>query len=94
MTSKPRSVISPCADDTLDLLFFDCVELETLVEAIKHRFDMLNTIADCGLMNAEHLMTLAVRIENAERGLITIAHQIDDSAANMMRRQQIATVVH
>lgn len=94
MTSKPRSASSPFAGETLDRLFLDCAELETLVSSIRQAMDRLDPAVDSGFVTAEHLMNLAFRIENAERGLIAIAHQIGDTASDVIDRRKRMAVVH
>ncbi|MEL6963961.1 MAG: hypothetical protein AAFO01_14500 [Pseudomonadota bacterium] len=79
---------------TLDRLFLDCAKLESLVSSIKQTMDRLDPAVDSGMVTAEHLMNLAFRIENAERGLIAIAHQIGDTASSVIDRRKQAALVH
>ena len=94
MPSKPSPASLPFTGAMLDQLFSDCAALETLVASIRQAMSELNPAVDSGAVTAEHLMTLAFRIENAERGLITIAHQISDTATNVIDRRKMATMVH
>lgn len=99
MTAKPSySIPSPPADDTLadntlDRLFHECAELETLITSIRQTIDRLDPAVDSGLVTAEHLMNLAYRVENAEHGLIAIAHQISDTATAVIQRRNITAAV-
>ena len=94
MTSKARPITPSLTEGKLERLLFDCSELETLVESIKETFDRLNPAVEADALSAEHLMNLAIRIENAERGLIAIAHRIDDSATHILRHRQTIAMVH
>lgn len=94
MTSKLKSASSPFSGETLDGLFHNCAELEALVLSIRHAMDRLDPGVDSGFVTAEHLMNLAYRIENAERGLIAIAHQISDTASNVIHRRKKIAAVH
>jgi len=94
MTSKPPAQASPLNSDSLDRLFHDCAELEMLVASIKQATERLDLAVDTGLVTTEHLMNLAFRIENAERGLIAIAHQIGDTATTVVHRGPWATAAH
>jgi len=94
MTSKPRLAASPFSGDMLDRLFLDCAALETLVTSIRQSMDALDPAVDSGFVTADHLMNLAFRIENAERGLITIAHQISDTATTVIDRRKMAAAIH
>ena len=92
MPSPALSMPSPLTGDSLDRLFHDCAELETLVASIKQTIGDLDPAVDSGLVTAEHLMNLAFRIENAERGLIAIAHQIGETAATVVHRRKMTVV--
>lgn len=94
MTSKARPIASSLAEGKLERLLFDCSELETLVASIKETFDTLNPAVEADVLTVEHLMNLAINIENAERGLIEIAHRIDDNATDILRRRQTIAMVH
>lgn len=94
MTSKSSAKASPLNSDSLDRLFQDCAELETLVASIKQTTESLDLAVGTGLVTTEHLMNLAFRIENAERGLIAIAHQIGDTATTVVRRRQWTAAAH
>lgn len=89
MTSKIHPIPSPLSGDALDKLFLDCADLETLVASIRQVVDKLGPAVDSGLVTAEHLMNLAYRIENAERGLIAIALQIGDTATTLIDRRRM-----
>lgn len=93
MTSKAQAIASSPARGKLERLLTDCSELETLVASIKETFDTLNP-AEEDALTAEHLMNFAICIESAERGLIEIAHRIDDSATDILRRRQAIAMVH
>jgi len=80
MTSTPHPAPSPLTENALDRLFLECAELEGLITLIRKMIDELDPAVDSGLVTAEHLMILAYRIENAERGLIEIAHRFSDTA--------------
>lgn len=93
MTSTIHPIPSPrskeaLAGDALDQLFLDCADLETLLASIRQAVEKLGPAADTGLVTAEHLMNLAFRIENAERGLIAIAHQVGDTATTIIDRRR------
>ena len=94
MPSKPSPASLPFSSDTLDQLFSDCATLETLVASIRQAMAELNPGVDSGAVTAEHLMNLAFRIENAERGLITVAHQISDTATSVIDHRKLAATVH
>lgn len=89
MTSTTFPIPLPLKGDSLDRLFHDCAELETLVASIRQTIGDLDPAVDSGLVTAEHLMNLAFRVENAERGLIAIAHQIGDTAATVVHRRKM-----
>ena len=88
MTSNVHPLPSALTGDDLDQLFLDCAELETLLASIRQVVEKLGPSIGSGVVTAEHLMNLAFRIENAERGLIEIAHQVGDSASIMADRQR------
>lgn len=94
MPSKPSPASLPFSGDMLDQLFLDCAALETLVVSIRQAMAELNPAVDSGVVTAEHLMNLAFRIENAEHGLITIAHQISDTATSVIDRHKLLAMVH
>lgn len=94
MRPKSMSIDLSATGDTLDRLFLDCAELEGLVASILQVIDRLSPAVESGLVTAEHLMNLAYRVEAAERGLVTIAHQIDNTASAMIQRRQGAAAVH
>jgi hypothetical protein len=94
MSSRPKPAPAPISGQTLDRLFLDCAKLETLVSSIKEAMDRLDPAVDSGMVTAEHLMNLAFRIENAERGLIAIAHQIGDTASSVVDRRKQAALIH
>jgi len=78
----------------LDQLFLDCTELETLLTAMKANIAKLDQGVASGLVTTEHLLTLAFRIETAERGMIDIAHGIDGTATNIARRRERTRALH
>ncbi|MEM8951290.1 MAG: hypothetical protein AAGC99_18380 [Pseudomonadota bacterium] len=88
MTSPAMRVPSTLSSATLDKLFLDCAELETLITSIRQTFGALGPAVDSGLVTPEHLMNLAFRIENAERGLIEVSHQIDNTATTVIERRK------
>ncbi len=94
MSSRSKPAPAPMAGQTLDRLFLDCSKLETLVSSIREAMDRLDPAVDSGMVTAEHLMNLAFRIENAERGLIAIAHQIGDTASSVIDRRKQAALIH
>lgn len=94
MISKPRLVHAQPDLDVLDRLFHECAELETLIGSIRQKMDELGPAVNSGLVTAEHLMNLAFRVENAEHGMIAIAHQISDTATAVIDRRNTATVTH
>ncbi len=89
MTSTLHPLASSLSSDDLDRLFLDCADLEQLVASIRLALDKLGPAIDSGLVTAEHLMNLAFRIENTERGLIAIAHQIGDNATTLIDRRRM-----
>ena len=89
MTSTTIRVPSTLSSATLDKLFHDCAELETLITSIRQAFGALDPAIDSGLVTPEHLMNIAFRIENAERGLIEVSHQIGDTATTMIERRRV-----
>ncbi|MEZ5932317.1 MAG: hypothetical protein R3F54_10250 [Alphaproteobacteria bacterium] len=92
--TKPRLAYTQPAGEALDRLFHECAELETLVASIRQSMDELNPAVDSGFVTPEHLMNLAFRIENAEHGLIAIAHHIDDMATAVIKRRKAAGRAH
>lgn len=94
MRSKLALIDSLTTGDALDQLFLDCAELEGLVASILQAIDGLSPAVDSGLVTAEHLMNLTYRIEAAERGLITVAHQIGDTVDSVVQRDRKAAPVH
>ena len=94
MTSKPSLVHPEPTSESLDRLFLECAELEALVASIRQTVVGLDPAVDSGLVTAEHLMNLAFRIENAEHGLIAIAHQVSDVAMTAIDRRRAARAIH
>jgi hypothetical protein len=94
MSSRAKPVPATISGQTLDRLFLDCAKLETLVLSIRDAMDRLDPAVDSGMVTAEHLMNLAFRIENAERGLIAIAHQIGNTASSVIDRRKQAILIH
>ena len=90
MTFEPGTMPSPLTGNTLDQLFHDCTELETLITSIRQTIGKLDLAVESGLLTAEHLLNLAFRVERAEHGLIAIANQIDDTATGLIQRRQLA----
>ena len=88
MTSQSPRGTSALTSDDLDQLFSDCAELEARIVSIRHAMEKLEPAVDAGLVTAEHLMNLAFRVENAERGLIAVGHQVNDTATSMIRRHE------
>ncbi len=89
MTSTAERIPSTLSSATLDKLFLDCGELETLITSIRQTIGRLGPAVDSGLVTPEHLMNLAFRIEKAERGLIDVSHQIGDTATTMIERRKM-----
>jgi hypothetical protein len=75
------------ASDTLDQLFHDCTELESLVASILEGAGSLGPAVDSGLLTAEHLMNLTYRIEAAERGLDSVTREIGETASAVTQRR-------
>lgn len=94
MTPKPTLIVSKPDTDRLDRLFTDCAALETLLASIRQSVGTLKPAANSGLVTAEHLMNLAFRIEHAEQSLITIAHELSDTAMAVINRGKETSVVH
>lgn len=94
MASKSSSVPSPIDGDMLDRLFLDCLALETSIASISQAIDRLAPAVECGLVTAEHLMSLVYRIETAERGMIKVADRLGDTATSLIDRRRMATSVH
>ncbi|MGI9434332.1 MAG: hypothetical protein ACR2Q4_05820 [Geminicoccaceae bacterium] len=89
------TLVDPAATgDALDQLFLDCSELEALVTSIRQTIDGLSPAVDAGLVTAEHLLNLACRIEAAEQGLISVAHQIGNSASAVIEHRQRVASAH
>ncbi len=89
MTSNIHPFDSALSGEALDKLFLDCASLESLLSSVRQAVEKLGPAVDSGLVTPEHLMALAFRIENAERGLIAIAHQISDTATTMIDRRRM-----
>ena len=94
MALKSPTISAPHSGDALDRLFLDCSELETLVISIRQAIDALDPAVESGFVTAEHLMNLAFRIENAEHGLIAIAHQIGNTAEAVIERRRVTASIH
>ncbi|MEM7042306.1 MAG: hypothetical protein AAF543_05805 [Pseudomonadota bacterium] len=89
MTSHSLPGSAALTSDILDQLFSDCAELEARIVAIRQAIEKLEPAVDAGLVTADHLMNLAFRVENAEHGLIAIAHQVSDTATTMIQRRKV-----
>lgn len=94
MPSTSPSIDPMITGDLLDQLFLDCSELESLVASIAPAVGGLKPAVEQGVLTVEHLMGLAYRIEAAERGLISVAHQISDAASAIIQHRQRATATH
>lgn len=90
MTSTITHLASALSGEALDKLFLDCADLEQLISSIRQTVEKLGPAVDKGLVTPEHLMNLAFRIENAERGLIAVAHQVSDTATTMIDRRRMS----
>ena len=85
---------SVVASDPIDQLFSECATLESVLVAIKQSIEKLDPAVKSGRVTAEHLMTLAFRLETAERGMIDIAHRIDDTAVSVVHRHDSESDAH
>jgi hypothetical protein len=88
------STSSVVASDALDQLFSECAALERVLIAIKQSIEKLDPAVKSGRVTTEHLMTLAFRLETAERGMIDIAHRIDDTAVSVAHRHDSESHLH
>ena len=88
------SNLTPKSNSALDQLLSDCAELERLMAAMKTKLAKLDPAVQSGRITAQHLLTLVLRIEAAERDMIDIAHQIDSAATHVVRRHERMYALH